>query len=87
MVGKPMMKCVYMMFWNIKIFDYVWDKVISFKVLATSSSLEIFLPFSVNKILSLDLIFSEKNGLTVSQNFPLSVISFSLRFEKYCFFS
>ena len=58
----------------------------SFKVLATSPSLEIVLPFSINTILSLDLIFPEKNGLTVGQKFMLLVISFSLRFANYCLF-
>ena len=28
MVGKPMMKCICMMFWNIKSFDNVREKVI-----------------------------------------------------------
>ena len=58
-----------------------------FKVFATSSSLEIVLPFSIHTKISLDLLFSVKNGLTVCYKFLLSVISFSLRFAKYCFFS
>ena len=53
-----------------------------FRVLAISFSLKVVLPFSINKILSLDLFFSEKNGLTVCKNFLLLVISFSLRFVK-----
>ena len=57
------------------------------KVLAISASLEIVLTFLINTILSLDLFFSEKSGLAVCQNFLLSVIFFSLRFGKYCFFS
>ena len=33
-----------------------------------------------------DLFFSEKNGLTVCQNFLLSMIFFSFKFTNYCFF-
>ena len=66
MAGKSRMKCIYIMFWNIKIFNNVWEK--SFKVLATSCSLEVVLPFPISTILSRDLFFPEKNGLTVCQN-------------------
>ena len=65
MAGKSRMKCIYMMFWNTKILNNVWEK--SFKVLATSCSLEVVLPFSISKILSRDLFFPEKNGLTACQ--------------------
>ena len=36
---------------------------------------------------SLDLFFSERNYFTVNQDFLLSVIFFSFKFLKYCFFS
>ena len=36
---------------------------------------------------SLDLTLSERKGLTVCQNFLLSVMSFSFNLAKYSFFS
>ena len=58
----------------------------SFKVLATSSSLEIVLPFSINTILSLDLTFSEKWFKSLPKFFVIDDILF-LKFSKVCFFS
>ena len=37
-------------------------------------------------VASLDLTLSERKGLTICQNFLLSVISFSFNFAKYSFF-
>ena len=43
------------------------------------------LSFPANVIISFDLILSERTGLTVFQNFLLSVTSFWYRFAQYCF--
>ena len=43
-------------------------------------ALLIILLFSIKVIISIDKILSERNGVTVSQIFLLSVMFFSLRF-------
>ena len=50
---------------------------------ATSDSLETNSSFSTKVMFSLDFNFSERKGLTICQNFLLSMISFSLRLAKY----
>ena len=50
---------------------------------ATSDSLETNSSFSTKVIFSLDFNFSGRKGLTVWQNFLLSMISFSLRLANY----
>ena len=58
----------------------------SLKVFATSVSLDSILSLLTKIIVSLDLTFSERKGLTVCQNFLLSVISFSFNLAAYSFF-
>ena len=59
----------------------------SLKVFATSVSLDSTLSLLTKIIVSLDLTLSVRKGLTVCQNFLLSVISFSFNLAKYSFFS
>ena len=54
---------------------------------ATSASSETKFSSSIKVIFSLDLVFSERKGLIVCQNFLLSVMSFSFRWANYFFFS
>ena len=54
---------------------------------ATSTSSDIISSFISSSYFSLDLFFWERKGLTVHQNFLLSVIFFSFRFAKYSFFT
>ena len=53
------------------------------RVFATSKSSDIISSFLIKVIFSLDLFFSERKGLTVCQNFLLSMMFFSLMFAKY----
>ena len=55
--------------------------------MATSASSETKLSFSIKVIFSLNLVFSERKGLIVCQNFLLSVISFWFKLVKKNFFS
>ena len=57
-----------------------------FIILAVSLSLLIILSFSFNFILSIDKTLSERNEVTVFQNFLSSVMSFSLRLLYQFFF-
>ena len=49
---------------------------------ATSASSETKFLLSIKVIFSFDLVFSERKGLIVCQNFLLSVISFSFKLAK-----
>ena len=53
------------------------------RVFATSKSSDIISSFLIKVIFSLDLFLSERKGLTVCQNFLLSMMFFSLMFAKY----
>ena len=57
-----------------------------FRVFATSTSSDVILPLFTKVLFSLDLILAERRGLTVYQNFLLSVISFHCMFAKYFFY-
>ena len=72
----------YHIFGYIKIFNNIWKKRC-----ATSYSLETKSSFFTKIIFSLGFNFSERKGLTVCQNFLLSMISILLRLAKYFFFS
>ena len=58
----------------------------SLKVFATSVSLDSTLSLLTKIIVSLNLTLSQRKGLTVCQNFLLSVISFLFNLAKHSFF-
>ena len=57
----------------------------SLKISAIFSSSLMMLLFSINVMLSVKIVFSENNGLTVFQTFLLSQIADGLKFSKYAF--
>ena len=59
----------------------------SLKIFAILFSLDFIFSLSTKIMASLDLTLSERKGLTVCQNFLLSVMSFSFNLAKYSFFS
>ena len=60
-----------------KLFDYITKKVFSFSAISVSE--EIMLLLSISVIFSFAVTFSEKSGLTIFQNFLLSLTSLMSR--------